>query len=195
MKQRDNDTDQLLSDLLGEPPREELSPEERGEDELDAVPEGLPSTGLLSFYDGLRRRIVRAAERGHLPRPATETLLVAPDVLVLLARLMLDRDVPASSRSLIGGALAYFLLPVDMLPEALLGVGGYVDDVVLASLVLAHAFGDDLEHIAERHWSGPRALRRVVGDIARTGELLLGERMWSRLRRVLARRGVVVPAA
>ncbi len=188
MARRDDDTDQLLSDLLGEP-RSLAAGGEPADDE-----QALPSTGLLSFYDRLRARAVAAAARGHLPRPATEALLLAPDVLVLMARLVLDREVPGETRSLVGGALAYFLLPIDMLPEALVGVGGYVDDVVLASLVLAHAFGDDLEEFTDRHWSGPRALRTVIGHVARTGELLLGEKLWGRLRRVLGRRGIVVPA-
>jgi hypothetical protein len=59
---------------------------------------------------------------------------------------------------------------------------------------LAHAFGDDLEEFTDRLWSGPRALRTVIGDVARTGELLLGEKLWGRLRRVLGRRGIAVPA-
>jgi uncharacterized membrane protein YkvA (DUF1232 family) len=187
MGRYDDDTDELLDDLLGE---SQDDPTDRA-----ALAAPLPSTGLLSFYDNLRERLVAAASRGRLPRAATETLLVAPDILILLARLTLDRNVPAGTRSLVGGALAYFVMPADLLPEALLGVGGYVDDVVLASLVLAHAFGEDLEEFAERHWSGPQALRPLLGDLARTGELLMGERIWSRLRRVLARRGIAVPAS
>ena len=48
-------------------------------------------------------------------------LLLVPDVFILLVRLALDKDVPGSARAMIGGALAYFVLPFDLLPEAILG--------------------------------------------------------------------------
>ena len=98
--------------------------EERG---LEANPaeDTLPSTGLLSFYDRLRERILRAVERrgGRLGGAVAETLLLAPDVFMLLARLSLDKEVPKETRVLVSGALAYFLLPVDLLPEMVVGVG------------------------------------------------------------------------
>ena len=80
----------------------------------------LPSTGLLSFYDRLRERVVVAVERrgGRLGSGAAEVLLLAPDVFMLLARLSLDREVPKTARALVASTLAYFILPVDMLPEA-----------------------------------------------------------------------------
>ena len=110
-----------------------------------ADPEVL-SSGLLSSYDRLRLRLVLAVERkGRLGKAVSEPLMLAPDLLVLLVRLCLDRDVSPASRQLIVGALAYFLTPVDLLPEAFLGVGGILDDVVLVSLVLSHSLDAELE--------------------------------------------------
>ena len=78
---------------------------------------------------------------------------------MLLVRLSLDKNVPTQARMLIGGALAYFVLPFDLLPEAIVGVGGYVDDLVLATAVLSQAFGGELEPYARKHWSGSEDLR------------------------------------
>lgn len=152
----------------------------------------LPTTGLLSFYDRLRERVVQAVERkgGKLGAGTVKLLLLVPDVFMLLVRLALDKEVPASTRALLGGALAYFVLPLDLMPEALLGVGGYVDDLVLATAVLAHAFSGDLEPHARKHWSGPEDLRIVLQDVTSVSRSLLGENLYERLRRVLARRGV-----
>ncbi len=154
--------------------------------------EDLASTGLLSFYDRLRRRVADTLETraGRLGRLTADTLLLVPDVLILLARLSLDRSVPPESRRLILGALVYFVLPVDLLPEAVLGVGGFADDLVLACAVLAQTLGGDLEPYAERYWSGPQKLRTVLRDISAAGHKLLGERLYERLRRLLQRRGV-----
>lgn len=152
----------------------------------------IPSTGLLSFYDRLRERILRGVQRrgSRLGEGTVEVLLLVPDIFILLVRLALDRDVPASTRALIGGALAYFLLPVDLLPEAFLGVAGYVDDVVLATAVLAKAFGDELDSYARKHWSGPQELRQVLADVTGAARALVGDSVYRRLKAFLARRGV-----
>lgn len=148
--------------------------------------------GLLSFYDVLRRRVAAAIERGggRWGETTAGALLLVPDVFVLLVRLTLDRQVPAETRRLVGGALTYFLLPVDLLPEMMLGPGGYLDDLVLACVVLAQALGPDLEHHAEKHWSGTRDLRQTLAQITRSAEALLGDGLFARLRRLLARRGL-----
>ncbi len=152
------------------------------------------SARLLSFYDRLRSRVERAlARRGPLAAKAGRYLLLVPDVFMLLARLAMDPEVPRASRALVGGALAYFLLPADLLPEAFLGIAGTVDDLVLACAVLAHAFGGELEPHARRHWSGGESLRAVVGDVLGAADALLGERLYTRLRQLLARRGITLP--
>lgn len=138
----------------------------------------------LSFYDRLRARVTRAAERRspRMGRRAAEALLLAPDLFLLLVRLLLDRDVPARSRALVGGALAYFLAPVDLFPEAVLGGVGYFDDVALAVWVLAEALGGELEAQADRHWSGDRELRLALRGAAEGAKVFLGDRLINRVR-------------
>lgn len=147
---------------------------------------------MLAFYDRLRGRVVSAIEKrgGRLGRGAADVLLLVPDVFMLLVRLALDPQVPASTRGLIGGALAYFILPFDLLPEALVGALGYMDDLVLAAAVLTKALGPELEPYARRYWSGRQELRQVLEDVVTAGQSLLGENLVARLERLLARRGV-----
>lgn len=153
-----------------------------------------PSRGVLSFYDRLRRRALEAArQRSRLATGAAELLLLVPDVFILLLRLTLDPQVPASTRSLLGGALLYFVLPLDLFPEGLVGAGGFVDDLVIAAAVLAHAMSDELEPALERHWSGPRELRIVLRDVSIAASALLGDSLYARVRRALGRRGIELP--
>jgi uncharacterized membrane protein YkvA (DUF1232 family) len=154
--------------------------------------EELPSSGLLSFYDRLRERILHAVEKrgGKLGDGAVRALLLVPDVFILLARLALDKNVPGGTRAMIGGALAYFVLPADLLPEMILGGAGYLDDLVLAAAVLSQAFGGDLEPYARKHWSGAEDLRVVLKDISETAQSLLGQNLYDRLKRVMGRRGI-----
>jgi uncharacterized membrane protein YkvA (DUF1232 family) len=151
-----------------------------------------PATGLLSFYDRLRERMLDAADRQshRLGKPTVEALLLVPDVFILLVRLTLDKQVPPAARSLIGGALAYFVLPVDLFPEAVVGAVGFLDDVVIASAVLTQALGGELEPYARKHWNGDQELRQSLRDLADGAQNLLGRDLYGRLRRTLARRGV-----
>ena len=110
---------------------------ERESEAALASEEDVTDGKLLSFYDRLRERIVRAVEKrrdargGKLTEGAVRALLLVPDVFILLVRLALDKNVPGSTRALIGGALAYFVLPADLFPEMLLGGVGFMDDLVL----------------------------------------------------------------
>ena len=156
-----------------------------GEDEL-------PSKRLLSFYDRLREKILHAVEKrgGKLSENALKALLLVPDVFILLVRLTLDKSVPGSTRAMVGGALAYFILPADLLPEMILGGVGYLDDLILATAVLSQAFGGELEPYARRHWSGPEDLRVVLRDLSQTAQSLLGQNLYDRLRKLMGRRGI-----
>lgn len=128
--------------------------------------------------------------KGKLAPAAVEALLLVPDVFILLARLALDPEVPAPARTLIGGALLYFVTPIDLMPEAVLGPVGFLDDVVLASAVLSQALGGELEPFARKHWNGDKELRQVLHDIAHSAQHLLGGDLHGRLDRALAKRGV-----
>ena len=153
-----------------------------------------PGGKLLSFYDRMRSQVLDAAERRNqkLGKPVVEALLLVPDVFVLLVRLMLDKQVPADARALIGGAIAYFVLPLDLFPEAAVGGVGYLDDLVLASAVLSQALGGELEPYAKKYWNGEQELRQVLHDVSKSAGALLGRDLYGRLERALARRGVDV---
>jgi uncharacterized membrane protein YkvA (DUF1232 family) len=183
---------ETIADLPAEIPSDEEL-ERRSEQALARVDlSELPSEGLLSFYDRLRERVVEAVEKrgGRWAEGTVRALMLVPDVFILLVRLALDKEVPAQARMLIGGALAYFVLPIDLLPEAFIGIGGFVDDLVLATAVLAQAFSGELEPYARKHWSGSQDLRVVIQDVTYAAENLLGAKLYGRVKAVLARRGI-----
>ena len=165
---------------------------ERDSERAFTSAEALPKKRLLSFYDRLRERILHAVEKrgGKMSEGAVKALLLVPDVFILLVRLMLDKRVPGSTRAMIGGALAYFILPADLLPEMLLGGAGFMDDLILATAVLSQAFGGELEPYARRHWSGPEDLRVVLRDLSHTAQSLLGQNLYDKLRKLMGRRGI-----
>ncbi len=158
----------------------------------DHEADALPSTGLLSFYDRLRHNIAQTVGRrgGKLGQRAASTLLLVPDVFMLLVRLSIDKNVPKASRAVLASTLAYFVLPFDLMPEGLVGPVGYLDDLALALMALSQAFGKDLEMFAEKHWSGPQSFRTVLSDALVTANGLLGNSLYDRLQRLMEKRGI-----
>lgn len=197
-KKKSDDIDELSAAVAEDFESFDSDRAERDAEEAFAAGTDLPSSGLLSFYDRLREKILHAIEKregkrgGKLTEGAVRALLLVPDVFILLVRLALDKNVPGSTRAMIGGAIAYFILPIDLLPEALLGGAGFLDDLVLATAVLSQAFGGDLEPYARKHWSGSEDLRVVIRDISETAQSLLGQNLYDRLRRLMSRRGIEV---
>jgi uncharacterized membrane protein YkvA (DUF1232 family) len=58
----------------------------------------------------------------------------------------LDRDTPGYVRAVLFGALAYFVLPTDMVPDFLAGLG-FTDDASVIAAAIAAVGG----HLAPRH--------------------------------------------
>ncbi len=163
---------------------------------LEALPVPEREEHLLGAYDRLRKRVLSSFEKkGHrLGADAMRVLLLVPDIFLLLVRLALDKEVPRGTRALIGSVLAYFLLPLDLFPEGLLGAAGFLDDLVLATALLSQVFGGELEPHARRHWSGPDDLREVLRDVSNTAHRLLGKRRRQRIERLLEKRGLKPPS-
>lgn len=153
----------------------------------------LPSTRLLGFYDRLRERIVQALEgRKRLGSGVADALLLVPDVFILTLRLALDKDVPKATRTLLASTLAYFVLPFDLIPEGVVGPTGYLDDLVLALMVLSRAFGAELEPFAQKYWSGSENVRKVLSDALEAASTLVGVNVYERLSKMLAKQGIKI---
>lgn len=63
-------------------------------------------------------------------------LLQAADTLHLAASLFNHREVSSTSKAKLACSIAYFISPIDLLPEGILGPIGYVDDVLLVIWVI-----------------------------------------------------------
>jgi len=115
----------------------------------------------------------------------SEYLLLAPDLFHLLAKLAIDKDVPASEKAKIAGALAYFISPIDLVPEAMFGPMGYLDDVALASYVINSIMKNCDPSIITRHWAGEQDVLELVQQIVDVSAEMLGNKLWDKLRKIV----------
>jgi uncharacterized membrane protein YkvA (DUF1232 family) len=135
------------------------------------------------FYQALRARITDwLASKGKGFKHA-QLLLLAPDLFHLLARLMLDPRIPPGEKAGLGAALAYFLSPIDLLPEALLGPAGYIDDVALAAYALSRLINAGHGAVAKELWAGDDDLLASLQRILEVADQAIGSGMWERLKK------------
>jgi len=137
------------------------------------------------FYRRLRIRIRNWAqtEEGRTNRWA-EYLLLAPDLFHLICRLSLDADVPMKHRAKLAATIAYFVSPIDLASEVFLGPLGFVDDIALTAHVLNSLINDTHPDILRRHWAGEEDVLRVVQQIVRVSDEMVGSGLMRRLRRL-----------
>lgn len=138
------------------------------------------------FYQVLRSRIARWLEGKGKNYKHAQILLLAPDLFHLLVRLVFDPRIPPLEKAKLGAALAYFVSPVDLLPEALLGPGGYVDDVALAAYALSGLINAGHGQVAKELWAGDGDLLEVIQRVLEVGDELVGSGLWERLRKYWA---------
>ena len=112
-----------------------------------------------------------------------EYILLAPDLFHLLTKLTLDPDVPASKKVKLAGIIAYFISPLDFLPEMLLGPIGYLDDIALTAYVLNDILNEVDPKIIQRNWAGDRDILPLIKTIIANANNMVGGGIWKKIKR------------
>ncbi|MDN9010984.1 YkvA family protein [Brevibacillus laterosporus] len=137
------------------------------------------------FYDKLREKVEKFIRSKGMPEGVTPYILMAPDLFVLLARLLVDKRVATGAKAIAAVAVAYFISPVDLIPEALTGPVGYLDDIVLAVYALHKILSSTEQVIVQEHWNGKDNLLQVIRDVISKADELVGTHILKRIDALL----------
>jgi uncharacterized membrane protein YkvA (DUF1232 family) len=136
------------------------------------------------FYQKLRIDIKKwFDEKNSTDNRWAEYILLAPDLFHLLTKLTIDPDVPASKKVKIAGIIAYFISPLDFLPEMLLGPIGYLDDIALTAYILNNIINEVDPKIIQRNWAGDRDILNLVKTIIANANNMVGSGVWKKIKR------------
>ncbi len=129
------------------------------------------------LYDRLRAQVVA-------PDPAARSgirdlLLLLPDLVVLLYRLLRDPRVPAGGKAIAVLGLAYVASPVELLPEAVLGPVGLLDDLLVATAAASRVLNYVHPDVVRSHWPGRGDALRAIQRVSEWSEAQLGGRLRS----------------
>lgn len=141
------------------------------------------------FYDKLRKKVEEFIKKqtGDRMDSTTRYILLAPDLFVLFARLLQDKRVPAKSKAVAGIVVAYFISPVDLIPELLTGPIGFLDDIILAAYALSRMINDVDKEVLLEHWNGEADLLQTVQELLKKAEELIDNKVFGAIKRMLKR--------
>jgi len=128
------------------------------------------------FYEKLRLRITEWLDsKPGKTSKFGEYLLFAPDLFHLLMKSLLDHRIDAKSKALIGSGILYFISPLDVLPEGLVGPGGYMDDVIVAAFIINTLLNRFAPEVLEENWAGDKKLLFTLQKISETSSTVIGK--------------------
>lgn len=137
-------------------------------------------------YDRIRANIQRYLDRrGGVVEKSGEFLLLVPDFFILLWRLANDSRVTGKNKVLLLSGLAYYVLPFDFIPEALVGPIGYLDDLVFAVYVLNKMLIDTDVAILREHWSGKSDVLDSIQRVLNAADSLVGSDLIARFKKMV----------
>ncbi len=140
----------------------------------------------MDYYREMRSKILKWADgkgKGYKYMPY---ILAAPDFFYVLVKLLLDDRVPTKEKAVLGVAIAYFIAPIDIIPEGLLGPVGYADDVVIAVWVLNRIVNEVGKDIVLEHWPGEQDMIALIQQILAQADEWLGRGAYKKLKEFLA---------
>ena len=145
---------------------------------------GLPmDKGQNDFYQDLRTKIKKflSTKEGKTNK-FYEYLLLVPDIFHLLCKLTIDKEVDVKDKAKLAAAIVYFVAPVDLLPEGLVGPAGYLDDLALSAYVLNIIINNANQDIVKKHWAGEGDILEQVQAILQIADEMIGTGLWKKVK-------------
>lgn len=111
-----------------------------------------------------------------------EAMLLVPNLVKLLFRLLRDRRVPRRRRLGMAAVGAYVASPVDLIPDFVPVLGG-IDDLLVLAFAIDYLLEASPEEVIDEHWDGSADGLELVRGIAAWGVEILPDR----IKRLVAR--------
>src|SRR5256885_28234 len=125
-------------------------------------------------------------------------LMFLPNMLILCAKLMVDKRVPRTERALFAAAVIYAIIPFDFIPDMIPFVG-QIDDVFLISLTLLRLIDRTDDKIVREHWRGGGDVIQLAESVVTIAPMLIPRRisrvLLSRVRPTAEGTGLLVNAS
>lgn len=103
-------------------------------------------------------------------------IIYTPHFFSLLCDLLNEEKITREMKHLINAALAYFVTPVDLIPEEIYGPYGYIDDLFLCTHVLKKVADELGVEFLEKLWEPDEDLQDVLDRCYEESEKVMQEK-------------------
>lgn len=110
------------------------------------------------------RRTTTSEPGGPSQTPLSEYVLLLPRLAKLVWRLTRDPRVPARTKALLLILGGYLVLPFDIVPDFVPGVG-QLDDVVILAFALDQILNRVSDEVVRSHWEGDEDILQIVREV------------------------------
>lgn len=110
---------------------------------------------MTSYYKFLK------AELNNYDGKFDQFILYIPDFFKLLCELV-NENIDKKDKKDIYSALAYFVIPNDVIPEDLYGPAGYIDDMFICAVALNKLKNKYGIELLRKHWEQDEDLKEVL---------------------------------
>lgn len=135
------------------------------------------------LYDRVRARLVESGRTGR--SGLRDLLLLLPDFVVLLARLLRDPRVARGDKAVAIAGIAYVLSPIDFVPAFLFGPLGTLDDLLIVTAAVSRVVNHVHPDVVRSHWPGKGDVLDAIHRVSEWTESQLGARLSGLLRHIL----------
>lgn len=148
---------------------------------VEVGPDGM-TVKQRDFYKAFRKKIRKWLQTKGAGFKYADVFLVAPDLFHVLCRLAIDRRIPPLDKAKLGATIAYFVSPVGLIPEGLVGPIGYIDDIALSAYVLNGLLNSEHASVVREHWAGDGDVLSVVQGVLEVLDSAIASGLWRRVK-------------
>ncbi|MEG2353165.1 MAG: DUF1232 domain-containing protein [Clostridium sp.] len=122
-------------------------------------------------YTDIRKNIKKSVPSKY--KKILEYALLIPDLIALMVRLFKDKRVAIKTKLLIGAAIAYVSLPIDIIPDTIPFIGK-IDDITIIFFVLDKLINEVPKEIILEHWQGKGNIILVISEAIEYLTIVIG---------------------
>ena len=109
-------------------------------------------------------------------RLVTDAVLILPNIMKLVGRLLLDPRVPRRSKITLGLAAAYVISPIDLIPDVI-PIIGWADDILLVLFAIDSLIERAGQEVVDEHWDGPGDLLNLIREAIGLSRQIMPKRL------------------
>ncbi|NUN08762.1 MAG: DUF1232 domain-containing protein [Ignavibacteriaceae bacterium] len=136
-----------------------------------------------AYYNSLVNEIEDWERQGKLAKHKWgDKVKLAPAFFRLLCELEEDPVMADTSAEILRGGIKYFISDVDFLPESLVGISGYLDDIIVAAFVVNEVAREADPEYVRMYWDEKADLFMTINELLTEIDAILGTSLWNKIR-------------